>query len=65
MEYGNYYKSNYTTPIDQNYTRLKKYEQKVKNDTDANPHRGDGEQARKSLFEKALLLLTTITISEN
>ena len=43
MEYGNDYKSNYTTmhittPLD-----WKNDEQKVKDDTDANSLRGDGE----------------------
>ena len=65
MEYDNDYKSKYTTPVDYNYTRLKKDEQNVKNDTDANPLTGDGEEARKSLFEEVLILLTTITISKN
>ena len=51
MEYDNDYKSNYTAPLDQHYTRLKKDEKKVKNDTNANPPTGDGEQARKRLFE--------------
>ena len=37
----------------------------VKNDTDANPPKGDGKYARKSLFEEVILLLTEITISEN
>ena len=43
MEYENYYNSKYTTPVYYHYTILKKDEKKVKNDTDANPPRGDGE----------------------
>ena len=52
MEYDNDYKSKYTSPADQNYTRLKKDEKNVKNDMDANSPRGDGEQDRKSLLEE-------------
>ena len=58
MEYDNDYKSKYTTHAYQNYTILKIYEQKVKNDTDANPPRGVGEQARKSLFEKIFIFIS-------
>ena len=65
MEYGNYYKSKYTTLHITTTLYWKKDEQKVKNDTDANPPRGDGEQDRKSPFEEVIILLKEIKISEN
>ena len=34
---------------------MKKYERKAKNDMDANPPKGDGERARKSLLKKYFL----------
>ena len=43
MEYGNDYKSNYTTLHIITTLVLKKDEQKLKNDTEANPPKGDGE----------------------
>ena len=45
MEYGNDFKSKYTTLHISTTLRLKKYERKEKNDKDANPPRGDGEWA--------------------
>ena len=50
MEYGNDFKSKYTTLQSITTLRLKKDERKAKNDTDANPPSGDEGWARKSLF---------------
>ena len=49
--------------LDQYYFE-NKWAKSNKKDTDANPPRGDGEWARKSLFKK-LFLLIVVTISEN
>ena len=66
MEYDNDYNSKYTNLVDQNYTRLKKDERKVKNDTDANPPQGgwgigSKEPIRKdfSFYQKKLQYLQT------
>ena len=64
MEYDNNYKSKYTTLADQNYTRLKKDEKCKKSHGRESP-RGDGEQARKSLFEEIFIFIAEIKISEN
>ena len=51
MEYGINNKINYPTLQIRSILVLKRNEEKHKKDTDANPPRGDGEWARKSLFE--------------
>ena len=51
MEYGNDFMSKYTTLQINTTLDNKKMNEKQKKDTDANPPRGDGEWARKSLFK--------------
>ena len=51
MDNGIDFKSKYTTLQINTMLDYKKMNEKQKKDTDANPPRGDGEWARKSLFK--------------
>ena len=66
MEYESNNKINYTTLHIGSILVWNKWAKRNKKDTDANPPMGDGEWARKSLFQKWFyLLLVTESVNWN